>query len=61
MDIEISIDNDEGELFAEWPTAQGHTAKVGNSTGNYVDGTWTSTDNGASETMNALWAAYCEA
>ena len=57
--IEISCDNDEGEQFAEWLIAQGHTAKVGSSTGDYIDGVWTSHDNDASETMNALWSQYC--
>jgi len=57
--IEISIDNDEGEQFAEWLNAQGHTAKVGNSTGDYIDGVWTSSDADANETMNALWSQYC--
>ncbi len=59
--IEISIDNDEGEQFAAWLNAQGHTAKVGKSTGGYIDGVWTSTDADANETMNSLWSAYCNA
>lgn len=59
--IEISIDNEQGEQFAAWLNAQGHSAKVGRSTGNYIDGAWTSSDESANEIMRALWAAYCEA
>lgn len=59
--IEISCDNDEGAQFAAWLNAQGHTATVGRSTGDYVDGAWTSSDIDASEAMRALWTAYCNA
>ncbi len=59
--IEISIDNDEGQQFADWLNSQGHDAKVGNSTGDYIDGVWTSHDNDANEIMNALWSRYCNA
>lgn len=57
--IEIACDNPEAEAFAEWLKAQGHDAKVGRSTGNYVDGSWTSNNAAANEIMNDLWDQYC--
>jgi hypothetical protein len=59
MEFIIASDNPEAEAFAEWLEDQGHSAEVGNSTGNYVDGVWTSTDDDAAQTLNALWESYC--
>lgn len=59
--IEVSFDNPEAEQFVAWLNANGHDAKVGRSTGNYVDGNWTSSDLDASQIMNALWDSYCNA
>jgi len=59
--VVISCDNDEANQFAAWLNTNGHTATVGNSTGNYIDGTWTSADGDADEIMQALWSAYCDA
>ena len=59
-EIEISTDNDEAEAFCEWLNANGHLAFVGFETGNYVDGTWTSTDDEANEIMVDLWNQYCK-
>lgn len=56
--IEIASDHHEAEQFCAWLSARGHDAKIGNSTGNYVDGVRT-TDNDANEIMRALWDAYC--
>jgi len=60
-EIIIASDNHEAAEFAAWLIEQGHTAQVGTSTGNYVDGAWTSTDDVANEIMRALWDAYCNA
>lgn len=57
--LEISNDTPEAEQFCAWLNAQGHDARVGNSTGNYVDGEWTSSSAEANSVMNALWDAYC--
>lgn len=57
--IEISGDNDEGEQFAEWLNARGHRAKVGRTSGNVVNGSWTSNDTEANDVMNDLWSQYC--
>lgn len=57
--IEIAQDNAEAAQFCAWLVDQGHRATVGRSTGNYVDGKWTSTDDTASEIMAQLWNDYC--
>lgn len=57
--IEVAVDTVEGENFVAWLNAQGHNAALGRSTGNYVDGTWTSTDVQANEIMRDLWDEYC--
>ena len=59
LNIIIGSDNDEADKFAAWLNQQGHSATIGNSTGNYVNGACTSSDCGANETMRSLWDAYC--
>jgi len=59
-EIEISIDTAEAAEFAAFLNEKGHVAHVGTSTGSYVDGSPTS-DAEASEIMNNLWEAYCNA
>ena len=56
-EIEIAVDTPEAEQFRDWLIAQGHDAKIGRSTGNYVDGVSTS-DPEANDIMRALWDAY---
>lgn len=60
-EIIIAVDAHEAEEFAAYLNAKGHDARVGNSTGNYVDGVCTDHDAEASETMNSLWEQYCNA
>lgn len=57
--IEISNDTPESVQFADWLNAQGHAAKVGRSTGNYIDGQSTSASESANDIMRNLWDAYC--
>jgi len=57
--IEIASDHAEAEEFVSWLNNQGHDALIGTSTGNYIDGIWTSTDPEMSEIMNGLWGEYC--
>jgi hypothetical protein len=61
LNIIVSNDNEEAEQFASWLIKHGHSATIGNSTGNYVNGAWTSSDSEANEAMRALWDAYCNA
>jgi len=55
--IEVSCDSNEGEEFVTWLKAQGHDAKLGTSTVDYVDGV-SATDNDVNEIMTGLWEAY---
>jgi hypothetical protein len=57
--IEIAGDTTEAEQFCQYLKSLGHDARVGKSTGNYVDGAWTSSDANAQEIMNNLWNEYC--
>jgi hypothetical protein len=57
--IQIAVDHAEAEQFANWLNAQGHSATIGNSTGNYVNGAWTAYDIDANEILSGLWDAYC--
>jgi hypothetical protein len=61
LNIEISCDTDEGAQFAEWLNAKGHSAHVGNTTGNRINGVSTSDCSNANETMRQLWDRYCAA
>lgn len=57
--IEIASDTTESNEFLAWLIEAGHDASIGNSTGNYVDGIWTSTDENANKIMRDLWESYC--
>ena len=57
--IEISLDHAEAENFCIWLNEQGHYASIGSTTGNFVDGEWTSTNEIANEIINDLWDEYC--
>jgi hypothetical protein len=57
--IELAVDSTEAEEFCAWLAERGHDAKIGRTTGNYVDGKWTSTSTDANEIMERLWSEYC--
>jgi hypothetical protein len=57
--IEIAVDHLEGSEFVAWLNKNGHDAAIGSSTGNYVDGEWTSSDDDANQILNNLWDKYC--
>jgi hypothetical protein len=57
--IEIAVDTTEADEFCAWLNEQGHDATVGDSTGNYIDGVWTSSDEQANTILGDLWAEYC--
>lgn len=57
--IILSCDQHEGEEFAAWLNGHGHDATIGNSTGSYVDGAWTSSDESANDSLRRLWDEYC--
>ena len=58
-EIEIAIDSVEPDKFCAWLNENGHSATIGNSTGNYIDGILTDHDIDANDIMNNLWADYC--
>jgi len=58
-EIKVSFNTAECELFIEWLNEQWHIAEMCDSTGDYIDGAWTSTDESADEIMRHLWAEYC--
>lgn len=58
-DVEIGCDTTEAKEFCEYLNAKGHSAKIGNSTGTYIDGVWTYHNVGASIISNHLWNEYC--
>jgi len=58
-EIEISSDHEDGKNFVDWLTDQGHNAEIGNTTGNFIDGVWTNTDEKANQILNQLWKEYC--
>lgn len=59
--IELAIDTEDANAFADWLRARGHAVQIGRSTGSYIDGAWTSADCEANEIMRDLWDAYCNA
>jgi hypothetical protein len=58
--ISIAIDTTEADEFLDFLKKQGHDADINTSTGNYVNGIRTSTDECAKEIMNSLWVKYCD-
>ena len=60
-DVEIACDTTEAEEYCEYLNNHGHNAKVGNSTGTYIDGVWVDHNAEASKISNRLWDEYCGA
>ena len=59
MKIELAVDTTEAEEFKKFLENKGHDVTIGRSTGNYVNGVWTDSDEEASTILNDLWAEYC--
>lgn len=57
--IIIAYDNPEALEFATWLADNDHDVSIGISTGNYVDGTHTSSSEAANDIMRNLWDHYC--
>ena len=58
-EIKVACDTEECEQFVEWLNEQGHSAEMSNSSGNYINGLWTSVHEIADEIMRRLWSEYC--
>ena len=63
MRLELAINTIEAEQFRDWLIAQGHDTRVGNSTGDYIDGVMcggrNDDDGEARAVLGALWEQYC--
>ena len=59
-EIEVAFDTEDGKGFVVWLNDQGHDAKIGSTTGNYIDGEWTSESIAKSDILKALWDEYCD-
>ena len=60
-EIEIASDTPDATSFCQYLNGLGHSASIGRSTGNYIDGVWTSSHTESSAIMNDLWEAFCNA
>lgn len=58
-DVEVAFDTPEAKQFCDWLNENGHSAKIGNSTGNYINGHCTGNTEEADEIMRVLWDSYC--
>lgn len=56
--IMVSCDHEDGQRFVEWLQEQGHTARLGATTGSFVNG-YRTTEPEAQQVMTELWEAYC--
>jgi hypothetical protein len=57
--IEVAYDNEDCSGFVAWLNEQGHEAKMGGTTGSYVDNDWILGCCEANNIFNALWDVYC--
>ena len=59
LQIELAVDTVDAAEFAAWLRYRGHDVTIGKSTGSYINGVWTSTDDNADNTMRKLWDEFC--
>ena len=58
--LEVACNTLQGAEFVQWLNEKGHDAKLGNSTGDYVNGEITSNQEApAGEIMRSLWTEFC--
>ena len=57
--IEIACDIDEGEAYLAWLRAHGHTARIGSTTGTFLNGFHTAHHGAARRVSEQLWNDYC--
>lgn len=57
-EIRIAADHEESAEFVAWLRTRGHDAAISDSSGNYIDGAWTSVDGEAADVLRQLWDAY---
>lgn len=56
--IEISVNSEYSQEFADWLNKKGHVASVGRTTENFIDGVCTADDNHSNEIMRILWEEF---
>jgi len=56
--IEISVDSEYSQEFADWLNEKGHIAIVGRTTENFINGVCIADDNHADEILRELWQEY---
>jgi hypothetical protein len=56
--IEISVDSEYSQEFADWLNEKGHIAIVGRTTENFINGVCIADDNHANEILRELWQEF---
>lgn len=56
--IEISVNSEYSQEFADWLNKKGHVASVGRTTENFINGVCTADDEHAREMMRQLWEEF---
>lgn len=56
--IEISVDSEYSQEFADWLNEKGHIAIVGRTTENFINGVCIADDNHANEILRDLWQEF---
>ena len=56
--IEIAVDSEYSQEFADWLNTKGHVAFVGRTTENFINGVCTADDNHANEIIRQLWEEF---
>jgi hypothetical protein len=56
--IEISVDSEYSQEFADWLNKKGHVASVGRTTENFINGVCAADDNHANMILMQLWEEF---
>ena len=59
LDIEIACDTQDAELFIKYLESLGHSAIIGDSDGNYIDGVRTRGETDETIIMNKMYEDFC--
>ena len=56
--IEIAVDSEYSQEFADWLNKKGHVASVGRTTENIINGVCTADDDHLNEILRQLWEEF---
>ena len=56
--IEIAVDSEYSQEFADWLNKKGHVASVGRTTENFINGVCTANENHANRILMQLWEEF---